>query len=122
MNKYANLEASEHAHHDPLALVTALVRERDALTADRADIARDLHDVEVKNMVLCERILALEAALRDTLSGNYPTPARYDEIRALVATAETSVCKHGNGENCPECATIRAAHKRLALNRGTEHE
>lgn len=60
-----------------------------ALAVDRADIARDLHDVEVKNMVLCERILALEAALRDTLSGNYPTPARYDEIRALVATAET---------------------------------
>lgn len=72
------------------------------------------------NRNLEERGQKLEAALRDTLSGNYPTPARYDEIRALVATAETPVCKHGNGGNCPECATIRAARKRLAMNRGVK--
>lgn len=36
----------------------------EALAAELADIARDLHDVEGKNMVLCGRIRALSTALR----------------------------------------------------------
>lgn len=43
MNKYANWEASEHAHHDPLALVTALIREREELQAKLEDVTAQLN-------------------------------------------------------------------------------
>jgi hypothetical protein len=80
-----------------------------------------------------DRIAQLEAALReacelfnrDLAAYKSEAPLVRAEIEAFLDRyeSETEVCKHGNGEDCPDCAVIRAARRAPTIPRcAGEHD